>query len=233
MLLYTNGCSYSRVGEPQIWCNRVAEKLSWDLLNEAFGGGSNDRINRKTIKFLVDNKDNLDDIFVVIQITWPHRMEGPSSEIINPNHLENIIRPGVKYLKYEEKVIYSPYWSIDLNIAKKLHPYFLNENSDLFYLQKSKDIIINLHRNLCSYNVKHLFFFAPETSLLIDSFSKEELNYLDKENFVFDDTLVEYQKRLNCTRIDSQGRVDLHPGYKSQNGWGDKIYNIIKERFDL
>ena len=104
MLLYTNGCSYSRVGEPQIWCNRVAEKLSWDLLNEAFGGGSNDRINRKTIKFLVDNKDNLDDIFVVIQITWPHRMEGPSSEIINPNHLENIIRPGVKYLKYEEKV---------------------------------------------------------------------------------------------------------------------------------
>ena len=74
---------------------------------------------------------------------------------------------------------------------------------------------------------------APETSLLIDSFSKEELNYLDKENFVLDDTLIEYQKRLNCNYINKQGEVDGHPGYKSQNGWGDKIYNIIKERFDL
>ena len=174
MLLYTNGCSFSIVGEPRVWCNRVAEKLSWDLLNEAMGGGSNDRINRKTIKFLVDNKDNLDDIFVAIQITWPHRMEGPSSEI---NH-----NPGEQHSKY---------WCIPLSTTKGLHPYFLNENSDLFYLQKSKDIIINLHRNLCSYNVKHLFFFAPETSLLIDSFSKEELNYLDKENFVLDDTLIE------------------------------------------
>jgi hypothetical protein len=180
------------------------------------GGGSNDRINRKTIKFLVDNKDNLDDIFVAIQITWPHRMEGPSSEI---NH-----NPGEQHSKY---------WCIPLSTTKGLHPYFLNENSDLFYLQKSKDIIINLHRNLCSYNVKHLFFFAPETSLLIDSFSKEELNYLDKENFVLDDTLIEYQKRLNCNYINKQGEVDGHPGYKSQNGWGDKIYNIIKERFDL
>jgi hypothetical protein len=216
MLLYTNGCSFSIVGEPRVWCNRVAEKLSWDLLNEAMGGGSNDRINRKTIKFLVDNKDNLDDIFVAIQITWPHRMEGPSSEI---NH-----NPGEQHSKY---------WCIPLSTTKGLHPYFLNENSDLFYLQKSKDIIINLHRNLCSYNVKHLFFFAPETSLLIDSFSKEELNYLDKENFVLDDTLIEYQKRLNCNYINKQGEVDGHPGYKSQNGWGDKIYNIIKERFDL
>ena len=45
---------------------------------------------------------------------------------------------------------------------------------------------------------------------------KEELNYIDKENFVLDDTLIEYQKRLNCNYITKEGEVDSHPGYKER-----------------
>jgi len=180
--LYVNGCSWSRdtlnnlenidihdykdtlYGTPFLWCNHLAKKLSCRLINEAKGSGSNDRIFRKTTDYLINN--NLKDLFVILQFTWPERTE----------YLDNDGK--YKYFSWEEDV--------------EVHKYFLNTYSEKHFIKRSIHTIINLHKHLKSVGVDHLCFFAP--AILKEIFNQEKyITYIDKNNFILDTSFRELQ----------------------------------------
>jgi len=91
--LYNIGCSFSEgngIAEDQGISESVlrrkiesearysavmAKKLGLEEINEAQGGGSNQRIFRKTWNWISKNKDKLDETFFVIQWSYPSRAE--------------------------------------------------------------------------------------------------------------------------------------------------------------
>ena len=78
MLLMTNGCSftqgiYDNFPECDAWPYQLGRLLGWDVFNLAKGGGSNARIFRTTMEYLLENQPN----YVAIAWTQTDRHELP------------------------------------------------------------------------------------------------------------------------------------------------------------
>lgn len=176
--LYVVGCSFSRdtlnylenkpfekfKGEPFLWCNHLAKKLKCNLINESRGHGSNDRIVRKVTDFVLNN--NMKDVFIVIQFTWPERLE----YISNDGNYESFN------------------WEKDIDA----HKYYLNDYSNHYFNKKSFHNVINLHHHLKSVGVKHLCFFVP--GFMREVFNEKKYkSHIDNSNFILDISFRELQ----------------------------------------
>lgn len=78
MKLLTNGCSftqgiYDNFAEYDAWPYQLGKLLGWDVINLAKGGGSNARIFRTTMEYLLENKPD----YVAIAWTQTDRHELP------------------------------------------------------------------------------------------------------------------------------------------------------------
>jgi len=89
MKLLTNGCSftqgiYDNFNEQDAWPYQLADKLGWQVDNLAEGGGSNARIFRTTMEYLLDNNPG----YVAIAWTQHDRHELPyhTGDIIRIMH---------------------------------------------------------------------------------------------------------------------------------------------------
>lgn len=78
---YVNGCSYTygdTLSDPanENFSVKFSKNLNFvDCVNDSQCGGSNHRIVRTTLNFLLNNKDCWDDLLVIIGWTCPHRIE--------------------------------------------------------------------------------------------------------------------------------------------------------------
>lgn len=100
MKLLTNGCSftqgiYDNFEEQDAWPYQLGKLLDWDVVNLAEGGGSNARIFRTTMEYLLDNTPD----YVAIAWTQTDRYE-------LPYHTGDIIRimHGMAMPEYDESV---------------------------------------------------------------------------------------------------------------------------------
>lgn len=118
--LLANGCSYTygagldeTLREEKVWPNQVKELLGYDrIINLAAGCGSNQRIVRTTIEWILSQPASiLENTLAIIQFTNLHRYEYyvPKQNKVWENHSERWIRNKVD-------AVVAPYYNdIDIN----------------------------------------------------------------------------------------------------------------------
>ena len=79
-ILYCNGCSWTWGDDlenpiEERFSTLLGEKANLTVINNAMNGGSNFRVARTTMNYLLSNRDKWDDIIVVIGFTDPSRYE--------------------------------------------------------------------------------------------------------------------------------------------------------------
>lgn len=168
MIVYANGCSHTAAAEAVVpdvfavddgrhgidrrphprnleasWCSHVARALGAQLVCDAESGGSNPRILRTTREWIANNSDNLDHTLIVIQWTtwereeWLHR--GTWYQV-NASGLDWV--PDELKQRYKEYIV-----SVDWKAKTQL----------------AHDAAWQLHQELLSQNISHLFFSGHNT----------------------------------------------------------------------
>ena len=163
--LYTNGCSFTEgvdLENPlkERWSKRLSENLSLKGINEGLGGGSNQRIMRKTIDWIVSNPNKIRETLFVIQVTYPSRYETydenkdtfERENWTGLNSYEDITFRYILYLhsllsRYKIKHLF---FDIDLEILKTLllSPYGKFCYNSNFYTDKTM-------LQYCKYEINH------------------------------------------------------------------------------
>ncbi len=212
----------------------IVDKLKIEnYINQSIGGGSNERILRKTTKFLFEYpKEKLKDLLVIIGWTSFDRNEiflkkYKTWERFNPNH------EFINTLEYPDK-----YTDFEIKFLNKYHEdYVLKIHSEyerIISLNQQKYLLSNLLENL---NVKYLFFdvFAFERGFL-ESNPISEIKYDDSffwndthKNIISDISMDNFIKTFNFPVAPY-----LHPMIDGHKSWGEKIYNelVVREIID-
>jgi len=201
-----------------------------NYINESVGGGSNERIVRKTTKFLFNYpKENLKNLFVIIGWTSFDRNEiflkkHKRWERFNPNHeFINTLEFPRDYTDFEIKFLNKYHEDYVL----KIH----SEYERILSLYQQKYLLSNLLDNL---GVKYLFFdvFAFERGFLGNN-PINEINYDDvffwndnHKNIISDINMDSFMKKYKFPIA-----PHLHPMIEGHKNWGEKICNelVIRE----
>lgn len=208
----------------------IVDKLKIEnYINQSVGGGSNERIVRKTTKFLFDYpKEKLKDLLVIIGWTSFDRNEiflkkHKTWERFNPNY------EFINTLEYPDK-----YTDFEINIFNKYHEdYVLKIHSEyerIISLYQQKYLLSNLLENL---NVKYLFFdvFAFERGFLLDN-PINEIKYDDV--FFWNDNHKNIISNINMWSFIKTHKFPTapyqHPMVDGHKNWGEKIYNELVVR---
>lgn len=178
--LFANGCSNTCAIDPEqinkndinahkivvqpnlVYPGRIKEKLNIpEYTNIALGGGSNDRIVRTTLKWIIKNYINqdksTDDLFVIIgwtqyyrrEFTWTEKTEVRENTFDTPFYPFNRFWPGALEVKENE------YFSGDCLEYWKMHvSYGCN---DFFEQTKWLNQVIGLQQFFIKYNIRHIF----------------------------------------------------------------------------
>jgi hypothetical protein len=212
----------------------IANKLKIaNYINESVGGGSNERIIRKTTKFLFNYpKEKLKNLLVIIGWTSFDRNEifikkykkwerfNPNYQFINTlEHPDNYTKSEIDFFnRYHQDYVLEIY----------------SEYERIISLNQQKYLLSNLLDNL---NVKYLFFdvFAFERQFL-DSNPINEIKY--ENNFFWNDTHKNIVSDITMDNFMKKNKYPiapyLHPMVDGHKNWGEKIYNelIIREIID-
>jgi len=144
MKLYTIGDSWTygwglpgpnkyKVDKKDAWPTLLSQEFNCELINEAWGGGPNDWMFRKTVEW-VCKQDNLDNVIVIVGWVEPNRREEASDGDISV--ITNFISP---------------------HDMKQYKPFFEYHNDELAHY-KSICYMVTLQEFLKSKNIKYLFF---------------------------------------------------------------------------
>lgn len=196
------------------WPGKLSKLLNCtEFYNYSIGGGSNDRIVRKTTNFFIDkihNNENLSDWIVIIQWTVPHRFEFFDSEskswgIVLP---EFVCTENKRYFdkKESEKILSSFFW-----------------NTDEAWQQKQFNDILLLGSFLKTHNIK--YFFTSMCPLELKSSHEDYCS----ENFVW------YNNNLKMCSIESMQNIDRckkspHPSEIGHTQISENFYNFITNK---
>ena len=236
--IYANGCSY--VAGDGLQSNPLktaiyflAEELNCECFNNAKGGGSNQRIVRTTIDWLLKNKNKWSDVLVLVGWTEFHRYEILNNKNwiqINsidfpPEEIQNTIR-------YEN---WKSYIANFYNIWRMYNNYL--------------DNILYLQLFLESNNIKYIFWdsigdFSPDD----DTFRyrnkyKKKWDIINTKNWVTggDESWEKYIQILEkehdvrvgtgAHQVTKYPRIlyDYHPNELGHKFWYEKIKNKAKE----
>ena len=237
MFLYANGCSMTWGDEiacdpvtrgcydheyriKHAWPNQLKEALNFsDSFNDGKPGGSNMRIVRKTIDWIVrewlGKKKDTSELFVVIGWTIPYRME------IYCDH---------KFLALHPSCI-DRYTTGNKTLDKFYEIYiknFFNERNDF---ERTMRDIISLQSFLKVHNIKFLFF----TSLLnvIDEAVELDMDIIDYLKLIDHDTFLDFRQHMH-------GHLQLmgydkwflggHPDEEGHRLWAEYLKRYIDEK---
>lgn len=168
MILYANGCSHTAAAEAVVpdcfaaddgragidrrphpanlaasYATLVAQELGAELVCDAESGGSNPRIIRTTQQWIANNQDQLDDTVILIQwTTWERE------EWFYQDQWYQVNASGVDWVPDELRQRYKEYIvDIDWNIKT----------------QQAHQLAWELHQELLSKKIRHLFFSGHST----------------------------------------------------------------------
>jgi len=184
----------------------LSKKLGLEEINEAQGGGSNQRIFRKTWNWISKNKDKLDETFFVIQWSYPSRAEYYSGQ-------ERLKRKWF-HVEYEKLVkdgmLPDVYTSSDITLR-----YILSLQS--FFKQN---------------NIKFIFFegddFTTMRELAAIHFTSKLGKLVDLSYWISD-----WHSNLPLSFFRYSGKEltpNGHPNEKMQIEWAGKIIKFIHEK---
>lgn len=211
MILYVNGDSNSAGAEldnlQHAWPNILASRLNVDLINQAKGGSSNDKILRTTVEFL----DNLthSDLFVIIGWTsWEREEWQYQDQYYDVNAGGHDTLPPVLQEQYK-------HWVVDQG------PTAQSKKSMLMH-----DKIYQLHQQLNNQHIKHVFFNALmpfQHNVLSNTQDRHSWN----NNYIgpYDNDWSYYWHLKNRGFAPTAGNHYLEPGNLF---WADTLEQYIK-----
>lgn len=232
--IYANGCSYvDGTGLHQLQkrptaVHLFARQLKCDYLNNAKGGGSNQRIVRTTIDWLLENKDKWNEVLVLIGWTEFHRYE-----ILNNRNWTQINRLDTPPEKMQKRVG-SENWKSYISNFYNMWRMYNNYLDNILYLQLFLE----------SNNIKYIFWdsigdFFDVSTIHYRNKYKKKWDIINKNNWV---TTREYQSWENYLRElekehdvrvgtrDKQGILDdYHPNELGHKFWYEEIKNKAKK----
>lgn len=267
MILYANGCSMmlgSELGEEDSH-NRpldveyrakhcsvgvLADLLNADeVVNDSCGGGSNDRIVRTTIDWVLANKDR-DDILVIIGWTEPSRRELYLQDI----RLHHNWATEEEY-PFTQTMYHDPDSDIGKSkLGKLTEHYLMNHRCEIVDIYQYLQQIILLREFLKSNNIPHLFFSGLSSIDIYFNTAMYELdkdadykdkfgntlwngsgNYKEKlerlyENVVYDNSYFTRGMYVTTQKHSKQMKPRGHPDESGHLFWGRKLYTTMKDR---
>ena len=235
-ILYNIGCSYSEgngIGEDKglrpgsdeskkleaksRYSAILSDKLGLTEINEAKGGGSNQRIFRKTWNWIAKNPKLLSETLFVIQWSYPVRSEYYNPEIDDKkwNHVDYV----------NDKKWTDQKFGMNEYLGFKVPDVETSSDITLRY-------VLSLQSFFKEHKVNFIFFEGDDSMWEQESFQgkmrKSSINFtsnlgklVDLDYWVLESFIPFSGKELT-----SNG----HPNAKSQIKWAEKIENIIKEK---
>jgi len=248
--VYVNGCSYaggnglsgsSHVSHsdsntiPERYSYLLAKKFNAVELNDAMGGGSNQRIYRKTFDWASKNPDNLNNTLFVIQWSYGTRNELWYRGAV-PDETGQIIPPhrswrGSWYNSYFGHDGYTAF------LAKK-RPFTTSpEESNPDYIPSNKqisDITLRYALSLQSFfkinNIPYIMFEGDKAVEIGDPKTLEtDLNRNSKLGKLIDFSCwieVGFKNYAKDRLTECK-----HPNAEVQIEWTDKLYSLYQERY--
>ena len=243
--IYANGCSYvagaglishtkKKLNDLKYYLKTsvhlLAEELNCEYFNDAKGGGSNQRIVRTTIDWLLENKDKWNEVLVLIGWTGFFRYEIQQGKKWIPINTEE---SEIEFLG--SKIPTTDFWKLYLkafNDAEAMYSRYL-------------DLILYLQLFLEANNIKYISwptFIAktPKRSIFFWSQKKNNYkwNYINKEHWVTKEdeswemylTELEKEQDVRVGTKDKDGNYDdPHPNELGNKFWYEKLKNKAKE----
>lgn len=231
MILIANGCSWTYGGgldlngitreelDQVTWPKHLADNLGAStFVNLAEGCGSNQRIFRTTLNYLLDNKFD-EDVVVVIQFTEESRYEYYYPLDMSDNY-ENIedrwMRAKTTNLTPEIVDNFDKHYQLSQQRIK----YHNSDIQNIYTYIEHCEALSNL---LNQHNIKYYFWDMHEVpARLPDRFRDYVLssfNWLQKNN----------DNSWNFWSYDSISEHDNHPSHTGHKQLADIIYNAMKK----
>jgi len=241
--IYANGCSYVAGAGLQdnprkTAIHFLAEELNCEYFNNAKGGGSNQRIVRTTIDWLLKNKDRWNEVLVLIGWTGVLRYE----ILLGKEWIQiNSIDREIEFLG--KKIPTTDFWKLYLKNFNNIEEMFSKYLDSILYLQ------LFLESNNIKYIFWNTFFTGPfglEKKHTIFNLPMEKLkkknidkwNIINKEywatteNESWEKYLNELEKEhdVRVGTRDKQGILDdYHPNELGHKFWYEEIKNKAKK----
>lgn len=236
--VYSIGCSYSGGVGLEDWKDRfstlLSERLGAEEVNEAMGGGSNQRIFRKVIDWVVLNPDKLKHTLFLVQWTYAGRNElwycGPT-----PNEKGEIeYHPDMNWDGnwYNSHYGHDGYtdWNKLRDDGNEINPFYLppvHILSDILFRY-----IISLQSIFQNNNCRYIMFQGHVARHNDGSNAIGEINFnsnlgkcIDKTNWI-----TEYGLRDYCSLSDNLTECE-HADVKGNKNWTDVLYSKYEELY--
>lgn len=163
MIMYVNGDSHTLgvgITKEQTFAHRVAQHFGFEYINDAKGGGSNDRILRLTNSYLDNNRP---DFLLIGWSSWEREEwlhEGQYYNVNSSGH--DSLPPGLQQ-RYKEWMIAGQ-----------------SKNEDIQDKMRGQHTrIFQLHQRLQNNNIPHLFFNCVLSMWLIENQQDWGVNYTE------------------------------------------------------
>lgn len=222
-------CSVDKLWGEFNWPSKVGKNLNINnIINEAFGGGSNQRVMRMTIDFLLKYpKDELNNLLIIIGWTSSDRREiflkdYETFEFFNPTHKFS------NTLTYPDRLTKDNIDEFDIFQEKYIDLLHNDYESTLNYFQEIY-LLSNLLENL---KVKYLFFnsFADVGGAFFNNKTENKFNYYydwykNKNEILSQKTMLHFMYENNYPIAPYK-----HPMIETHQNWGDYLVNVLKER---
>ncbi len=218
--VYSNGCSYTEGcgldnPEKERYSKFLADKFDAEDINQSKGGGSNQRIFRKTFNWISENQDKLKDTLFVLQLSYPVRNEIWVSRTNTddgdiPTHWwsSQFGHDGYTAWEHNER---------DTSVDKDEFNFnYIPDNKSSSEI--SWKYVIGLQSYFKLNNIKYMFFDGDNN----------DHGFMDRDCDIAE--LVDFKYFYGESFLKSAGirKTECnHPNEEVQIEWADKLYNFI------
>ena len=222
--VYSNGCSYTEGcgldnPEKERYSKFLADKFDAEDINQSKGGGSNQRIFRKTFNWISENQDKLKDTLFVLQLSYPVRNE-----------------IWVSRTNTDDRDIPTHWWSSQFGhdgyTAWEHNERDTSVDKDEFnfnYIPDNKSsseiswkYVIGLQSYFKLNNIKYMFFDGDNNDHGFMDRDCDIAKLVDFDYFYQVPFLGSAKKRVTKCN---------HPNAEVQIEWADKLYSFYKEKY--
>jgi hypothetical protein len=205
----------------------LSKKLGLIEINEAEGGGSNQRIFRKTWNWIAENPKLLSETIFVIQWSYPRRSEFYYSSTKKKwwwhTSYREVLEIKNLYFSDPKKGIHK--LVLDMLNISKTHPNYDSVGfipNSTITSKTTLRYVLSLQSFFKENNCKYLFFEGdrnmPEGCI---NWTSNLANLVDKDYFIEEDFLTFSGRELV---------LNGHPNVKSQRKWAEKLEKFIKDK---
>lgn len=195
------------------WPGQLAELLDCEEFdNDAFPGGSNERMLRTTIDWVLCNKNRCPDLFVVIGWTYHSRFELWNEE----KKCYKQFNPNIRGLDKDEKLFIESYWRYCYNDYERISNFL--------------HCVITLQTFLKYHKIDFLFFNAIQDLNGLNRFDlsifDHLLNEIDRDHYFLLEkgTFNTWDEEKKYPR-----GPDFHPLEKGHAEWAKVLYDCIND----